>query len=99
MQKYRLGLDVGSTTVKLVIIDEEDKILFSEYMRHFSDMKGVLHDLFEVVTKDFADYVVTPAVTGSGGMSVSKLLDIPFVQEVVCGAKATANSFLKRTLL
>ena len=83
-----LGLDVGSTTVKLVLTNENGEILFCEYMRHFSDMRGVLHDLFELATKDFADLKVKTAVTGSGGMAVSKLLKIPFVQEVVCGTKA-----------
>ncbi|MBQ3274291.1 MAG: 2-hydroxyacyl-CoA dehydratase [Christensenellaceae bacterium] len=87
MEHY-LGLDVGSTTVKLVITNENREILFSEYMRHYSDMRKTLNDLFEMAVKDHADVVVSTAVTGSGGMSVSRLLGIPFVQEVVCGTKA-----------
>ena len=87
MEHY-LGLDVGSTTVKLVITNANKEILFSEYMRHFSDMRKVLNDLFEMAVKGFADLEVTTAVTGSGGMGVSRLLEIPFVQEVVCGTKA-----------
>ncbi len=89
MQTYKLGLDVGSTTVKLIIIDETGKILFSEYMRHFSDMRGVLADLFELASKECGSLSVTTAVTGSGGLTVSKLLKLPFVQEVVAGARAT----------
>lgn len=89
MQKYKLGLDVGSTTVKLVIINEKDEIIFSEYMRHFSDMRGVLADLFELAAKECGQLAVTTAVTGSGGLTVSKLLSLPFVQEVVAGARAT----------
>ena len=87
MEHY-LGLDVGSTTVKLVITNENREILFSEYMKHYSDMRKTLNDLFEMAVKDHADVVVSTAVTGSGGMSVSRLLGIPFVQEVVCGTKA-----------
>jgi predicted CoA-substrate-specific enzyme activase len=89
MQNYKLGLDVGSTTVKLVIIDEKDQIVFNEYMRHFSDMRGVLTDLFEVASRECGTLTVSPAVTGSGGLTVSRLLDLPFVQEVVAGARAT----------
>jgi predicted CoA-substrate-specific enzyme activase len=89
MQKYRLGLDVGSTTVKLVIVNENDEIIFNEYMRHFSDMRGVLADLFELADKEYGHLSVTTAVTGSGGLTVSKLLSLPFVQEVVAGARAT----------
>ena len=94
--KHFLGLDVGSTTVKLVITNENKEILFSEYMRHFSDMRGVLNDLFSLAEKDHRDIKVVPAVTGSGGMSVSRLLDIPFVQEVVCGTKAV-ETFIPQT--
>ena len=89
MQKYKLGLDVGSTTVKLVIVDEKNEIIFSEYMRHFSDMRGVLADLFELAANECGQLAVTTSVTGSGGLTVSKLLSLPFVQEVVAGARAT----------
>jgi len=89
MQKYKLGLDVGSTTVKLVIIDDQDQIIFSEYMRHFSDMRGVLTDLFKLAKEKCGELSVVTAVTGSGGLTVSRLLNLPFVQEVVAGARAT----------
>ena len=89
MQKYKLGLDVGSTTVKLVIIDSENQIIFNEYMRHFSDMRGVLTDLFKLAKEKCGSFSVVTAVTGSGGLTVSRLLNLPFVQEVVAGARAT----------
>jgi len=89
MQKYKLGLDVGSTTVKLVIIDDTEQIIFNEYMRHFSDMRGVLTDLFDLAKKECGQLPVATAVTGSGGLTVSRLLRLPFVQEVVAGARAT----------
>ncbi|MEG2360413.1 MAG: acyl-CoA dehydratase activase-related protein [Christensenella sp.] len=89
MAEYKLGLDIGSTTIKIVLIDGEDNILFERYRRHFSDVRGELLNLFEEVAKECGEYKVTSAITGSGGLSVAKLLGLPFIQEVVAGARAT----------
>ncbi len=89
MQKHRLGLDVGSTTIKIVITDGEGNILFNRYRRHFSDVRGELLKLFEEAAAECGDIEVKAAITGSGGLTVATLLGMPFVQEVVAGAKAT----------
>ncbi|MEG1753948.1 MAG: BadF/BadG/BcrA/BcrD ATPase family protein, partial [Christensenella sp.] len=89
MAEYKLGLDIGSTTIKIVLIDGKDNILFERYRRHFSDVRGELLNLFEEVAKECGEYKVTSAITGSGGLSVAKLLGLPFIQEVVAGARAT----------
>jgi len=89
MPEYRLGLDVGSTTIKVVIINEQSEIIFSEYRRHLSDVRGELKRLFEEAAEQCGNLRVTSAITGSGGLTVAKLLNLPFVQEVVCGARAT----------
>ncbi|MGI6152896.1 MAG: acyl-CoA dehydratase activase-related protein [Christensenellaceae bacterium] len=89
MKQMRMGLDVGSTTIKLVVIDERDQIVFSRYRRHLSDVRGELKRLFEEAAEECGNLTVISAITGSGGLSVAKLLGLPFVQEVVTGARAT----------
>ncbi|MFA9397740.1 MAG: BadF/BadG/BcrA/BcrD ATPase family protein, partial [Clostridiaceae bacterium] len=78
-----VGLDVGSTTVKLVVVNYKNNILYSRYKRHFSDIKETIKSLIEEAYSMFSSYDVTIMVTGSGGLSVSKWLDIQFVQEVI----------------
>ncbi len=89
MAGYRLGLDIGSTTIKIVLIDDNDQILFERYRRHFSDVRGELLNLFKEIAEECGEYTVTSAITGSGGLSVANLLGLPFIQEVVAGARAT----------
>lgn len=84
----RVGLDIGSTTVKAAVLDENNELLFSRYQRHFSDIRKTVADIIGEVGKEFADDRVLVAVTGSGGISVSKWLNIPFVQEVAAGTDA-----------
>lgn len=83
-----LGLDVGSTTVKLVVLNEEKELLYNEYKRHLSDVKETVKDILYRAYERFSDQPITVVVTGSGGMYVEKYLNIPFVQEVVAGAVA-----------
>ena len=88
MSNYYLGLDVGSTTVKIVILDEIFKIKYSMYRRHLSDIKNTIIILLKEAYEIIGDSKVKIAVTGSGGLSVSKWLDINFVQEVIASTKA-----------
>ncbi|WP_282924638.1 2-hydroxyacyl-CoA dehydratase [Peptoniphilus genitalis] len=83
-----MGLDVGSTTVKLVILDEKLNILYKTYRRHFSDVRKTVKDVINEVYPQFKYDTVTVNVTGSGGLSVHEFLDIDFVQEVVAGREA-----------
>ncbi|MGI6168143.1 MAG: acyl-CoA dehydratase activase-related protein [Christensenellales bacterium] len=87
-QTFTLGLDVGSTTVKLVLLDQQHTIQYESYSRHLSDIKGTLHVLFEEVARQYPDCKVKASVTGSGGLSASRLLGLPFVQEVVAASRA-----------
>lgn len=84
----RVGLDIGSTTVKAAVLDEGNKILFSRYQRHFSDIRKTVADIVTEVSESVSGERVLIAVTGSGGISVSKWLGIPFVQEVAAGTTA-----------
>lgn len=87
--KKRLGIDIGSTTVKVIIIDEDHHILFSDYKRHYANipetLAGLLRDAKEQLGEDLE---ILPTVTGSGGMAISEYLHIPFCQEVVCVSTA-----------
>jgi predicted CoA-substrate-specific enzyme activase len=87
-QIYRIGLDVGSTTVKLVILDAREKIVYSRYERHFSDIKNTIINLISDAYQNFKGANISITVTGSGGLAVSNWLGVPFIQEVIAGTKA-----------
>ena len=84
----RLGIDIGSTTVKIAILDEEGKLLFSEYQRHFARIKETLRELLSHAIEKLGDCPVAPDITGSGGLALAKVIDVPFEQEVVCVSSA-----------
>jgi predicted CoA-substrate-specific enzyme activase len=83
-----MGLDVGSTTVKCIVLDENRNIVFNYYRRHFSDIAGAVIALLEGAYSELGNVILTACVTGSGGLSISKWLDLPFVQEVVAASSA-----------
>ncbi|MDP4268024.1 MAG: acyl-CoA dehydratase activase-related protein, partial [Bacteroidota bacterium] len=91
-----VGLDVGSTTVKIVVIDNENNILYKRYKRHFSDIKSTIIELLEEAYNNYRDNEITVMVTGSGGLSVSKWLEIDFVQEVIACSR-TIEAFIPHT--
>ena len=83
----RLGLDVGSTTVKAVVLDGSD-IVFSDYRRHNADVRGELQRLLNDVQTACPEDSFEVAMTGSGGLSVAKIMGVPFIQEVVASTAA-----------
>ena len=84
----KLGIDVGSTTVKVVAADTNNNIIFSEYMRHYSDIKNTVMTLFSHIKDALGNTQFQVAVTGSGGLLLSKMLRLEFVQEVIATKKA-----------
>ncbi|MBF1006943.1 MAG: 2-hydroxyacyl-CoA dehydratase, partial [Lachnospiraceae bacterium] len=86
--KYRLGIDIGSTTVKVALIDDNLKVLFSDYQRHYANIQETLASLLHDAIKTCGNANVYAMITGSGGLTLSKHLDIPFVQEVIAVATA-----------
>ena len=78
-----IGMDVGSTTVKLVVMDNKKEILYSEYRRHFSDTKKTIKDLLNEVIEKFPKKKFKIVSTGSGAITLAKYLDIAFIQEVI----------------
>lgn len=83
---YRIGLDIGSTTIKTAVLDDKDTLVHSSYQRHNSDVRATLYAVLKTLLKDYDVFTIT--VTGSGGISVSEWLGIPFVQEVIAGVEA-----------
>lgn len=96
MSRLHMGIDVGSTTVKVVVLDNEFNILFSEYRRHFSDIKQTVLGLFDEVKDIVKNESFTVVITGSGGLLLSKMLNLPFVQEVIANKEAI-KTFLPDT--
>ena len=88
MKEYRAGIDIGSTTVKLVILDENDKIIFGEYKRHSAHIQETLLELLTEARELVGNCRLKMKITGSGSMNLGKALGIEFVQEV--SAVATA---------
>lgn len=87
-QYYKMGIDIGSTTVKVVVIDNQNNIVFSQYKRHFSEIKKTTAELLEEAKNDLGNICFSAMLTGSGGVSIAKSLNIDFIQEVVATAKA-----------
>ena len=78
----RLGIDIGSTTVKVAVIDEQHNILFSDYQRHFAKIQETLSSLLKKAKDQIGEMTFAPTVTGSGGLSISSYLDIHSVRKL-----------------
>ena len=85
---YQLGIDVGSTTVKAVVLDGNRR-LFSDYRRHNADVRASLGALLADIDRALPGARVHAAITGSGGLTTARAMGIPFVQEVIAGTEAT----------
>ena len=83
---HTLGIDIGSTTVKIAILNPEGEIIFSEYQRHYANIQETLAAIIKQALKELGDLPVSPVITGSGGLTLSKHMNVPFVQEVVAVA-------------
>ena len=84
----RLGIDIGSTTVKLVFLDDEGNIIYNRYERHMSNAFTKFRELMEEAHETFGDQDLHVVITGSGGLSLAKLIGVPFEQEVISCSKA-----------
>ncbi|MBQ3899374.1 MAG: 2-hydroxyglutaryl-CoA dehydratase, partial [Lachnospiraceae bacterium] len=82
----RLGIDIGSTTVKIAVLDDDNNILFSDYRRHHANIKETLKDLISLALSKLGNITVYPVITGSGGLNIAKHLGVPFTQEVIAVA-------------
>ena len=91
-----VGLDVGSTTVKIVVMNENRNTIYRDYQRHFSDTKNTVCNVLENLATRYPNSLLTIALTGSGAMSAAKFLDLPFIQEVVA-CKRAVEKYIPQT--
>ena len=83
-----IGLDIGSTTVKLVVLDNNKKIVYKKYLRHFSNIRNTVVMMLDEAKTTMQGHLVTLMVTGSGGYNISQKLEVPFIQEVIACTNA-----------
>ena len=96
MRSYKLGIDVGSTTIKVVVLDNYNKVIYSDYRRHFSDIKTTLDNSLKECFKSIGNVNLKVTVTGSGGIGVSQWLKCKFEQEVISCTRAV-EEFISKT--
>ena len=83
---YTLGIDIGSTTVKIAILDNQHTLLFSDYERHYANIRETLLSLLQKAYTALGNLTIHPMITGSGGLTLANHLKVPFVQEVIAVA-------------
>ena len=93
----RVGLDVGSTTLKCVVLNDQNEILFSKYERHLSRIVEKSVEMLREVEAQFPDAKVQLSISGSAGMGLAERSNIPFVQEVYATRIAVTGSCRART--
>ena len=91
-----IGIDVGSTTVKLAILDENNQVKYSVYRRHHADVRATIVEVLSEAAEGFGDERMTIAITGSGGLLLAQWLGIEFVQEVIA-SKTAVEIFIPKT--
>ena len=96
IKTLHVGLDVGSTTVKIIVMDENLNTIYTDYKRHFSDTKNTICNVLENLIIMYPDTEFTIALTGSGAISAAKFLDLPFIQEVV-SCKRAVEKYIPET--
>ena len=87
----RVGIDVGSTTIKVVVLNKEREMIYKKYARHFSEINSVLKENLHALSKVIEDRKFSLALTGSAGMGIAERIGLPFVQEVIACAAAVKN--------
>ena len=92
LKLHKLGIDIGSTTVKIAILDEQNTLVFSDYERHFANIRETLTDLLHKAYEKLGQIQLCPMITGSGGLTLAKHLDVPFVQEVIAVSTALQDA-------
>lgn len=88
MKNYLVGLDIGSTTVKIAVIDNNGNLIHKQYERHYSDIRNTVNEIIRNSSEKLKDSAIKISITGSGAIDVSKYLGITFVQEVAASTRA-----------
>ena len=90
---YKTGIDVGSTTLKIIVLDEKNKVILRSYKRHKADVSGVFSVELNEINRLLPDSEFTIMITGSAGMGIAERLQIPFTQEVVASIEIIKNIY------
>lgn len=85
---YNVGIDIGSTTVKIVVLNQKQEIIYSRYERHYADIKNKLQEILHEAYEQLGNAELTLMITGSGGMNFANSIGVPFTQEVIAATKA-----------
>ena len=96
LPNLHLGVDVGSTTVKAAVLNDQNEIVFAVYKRHHADVRATVLEVLKEAAQQLPDQEVTVAITGSGGLLLSQWLGIEFVQEVIA-SKTAVETFIPKT--
>lgn len=88
---HTLGIDIGSTTVKIALLAPDGTLLFSDYERHFANIRETLSSLLQKAFDQLGDIAIAPMITGSGGLTLANHLEVPFVQEVIAVSTALTD--------
>jgi len=92
----KVGIDIGSTTIKFVVMDDEKKIIHKEYSRHFSEISAALTNTLTTLKNIVGDAKFKIALAGSAGMGIAKKISLPFVQEVIA-CQTAVEEFIPQT--
>ena len=92
-QQYKMGVDIGSTTIKIVILDDKKDIVYKIYRRHHANIQQTFVEELEIVNKKFPGQSLKISITGSAGMGVGERVSIPFIQEIVAAIEAVKESY------
>ena len=93
MSTYNVGLDIGSTTAKIVVLDHKKNVIFSRYKRHQANVAGVLRDVLSTLRSQIGAAALKLKITGSVGMGVAEKFGLPFEQEVIAATKFVKTKF------
>ena len=96
MKYFKLGIDVGSTTIKIVVLNYYNKVIYSDYKRHFSDIKTTLKQSLKQCIEELGNVDLKVTVTGSGGIAAAEWVKADFQQEVISCTRAV-EEFLHKT--
>ncbi len=90
---HRLGIDIGSTTAKVVLLEPGGKLIFSDYRRHNAEILATVTKILRIANETVGDQAVEVLVTGSAGMGIAEKYDLPFIQEVVASAEVIRQRY------
>ena len=93
MSNLRLGIDIGSTTAKVVVLNQNKELLFSSYRRHNAETVKTLQVTLAEAREAIGDVEVEALITGSAGLGVSERFHLPFIQEVIASAEVVKQFY------